>query len=61
MIKFSNTYETLPPQFYEKVNPETFESPQLISFNHSLASELGLDFKNVSENELARSFLVKRF
>ena len=56
MIKFSNTYETLPPQFYEKVNPETFESPQLISFNHSLASELGLDFKNVPENELAKVF-----
>ena len=55
-IKFSNTYEALPSQFYEKVKPETFCSPQLISFNHPLADELRLDFKSTSDNELAEIF-----
>ena len=42
-IKLENTYLTLPEEFYSKQLPSKVPSPQLVVWNNSLASELGLD------------------
>lgn len=56
MIKFENTYSKLPERFYEKVNPDSFQSPELLFFNESLATELGIDFSGKSSQDLAKIF-----
>ena len=56
MINFSNTYEQLPENFYEKVDPEKFQNPELICFNKQLASELEIKYDGASDKELAQIF-----
>ena len=56
MIYFTNSYEKLPEQFYEKVAPEKFPSPELICFNQNLAKDLKIDVDNVPRDELAKIF-----
>ena len=56
MIKFSNTYEKLPEQFFEKISPEKFKNPKLISFNKQLATDLEIDFQSISDDEIAKIF-----
>ena len=56
MIHFSNTYENLPKNFYEKINPEKFSHPELIVFNEKLATELKIEYEGVSKKELAHIF-----
>ena len=51
MLKFQNTYSSLPENFYQNVVPSSAISPKLIEFNSKLANELGymkLDFLNNS-------------
>lgn len=55
-IEFSNTYSKLPEQFYERVEPETFSNPELISFNYDLANELGIELEDKTDKELAEIF-----
>lgn len=42
-INFDNSYVTLAPEFYEKLNPTPVSSPSLIAVNDSLAGLLGID------------------
>ncbi len=56
MINFSNTYEKLPQNFYERIHPEKFRNPELICFNDKLAAELAIEYLGVSKKELANIF-----
>lgn len=56
MIKFENTYAQLPPRFYQKVSPASFNSPELLIFNNELASELGMELEGIDDRELANIF-----
>jgi uncharacterized protein YdiU (UPF0061 family) len=56
MIQFQNTYTDLPEEFYQRVLPAKFSSPSLIAFNQSLANELKINYKDTSEEELAKIF-----
>jgi len=42
-LAFDNSYATLPPRFYRKVEPTPVVTPRLLSLNTALAAELGLD------------------
>ena len=57
MLRLENSYMKLPEKFYQKVNPAQVPSPKLISFNYSLASEIGLDVEGLDEKELAQILL----
>ncbi len=56
MINFKNTYTNLPENFYERVHPAPFQKPKLIQFNENLASELGIEFNKINNEELAQIF-----
>ena len=56
MIKFTNTYDKLPPDFFESTLPEKSSNPHLICFNHDQAKTLGIDLSELSESELAQYF-----
>ncbi len=57
MIKFNNTYITLPENFYSKEKASKASNPSLIEFNNELAEKtLGIDLKDYDENELAKIF-----
>src|SRR5690554_5396580 len=51
-IPFNNSYVHLPSHFHARVLPTPVKSPELILFNHSLATELGIEFKSDSQAEL---------
>lgn len=55
-INFNNTYNLLPKEFYEIVNPEIPSNPTLIKFNQSLAKELDMDLKDLSDEDLTTFF-----
>ncbi len=42
-LAFDNSYATLPPRFYRKVEPTPVVTPRLLALNTALAAELGLD------------------
>jgi uncharacterized protein YdiU (UPF0061 family) len=56
MFKFQNTYATLPSAFHKPATPTSAVKPNLLIFNHQLATELGLEYKNFSDLELAAVF-----
>jgi serine/tyrosine/threonine adenylyltransferase len=56
LCQFDNTYVTLPERFYEKVKPAKVNQPQLLQWNESLSSELGLTADLFSVDELAQIF-----
>ena len=56
MTYLRNRYLKLPNRSYSLVNPESFPKSKIIKFNQSLASELGLDFDDVSEESLSMFF-----
>jgi uncharacterized protein YdiU (UPF0061 family) len=57
MIKFNNTYNKLPSNFFEPTQPEIFNSPKLLAFNSELANqELGLSIANLTDVELSKLF-----
>jgi uncharacterized protein YdiU (UPF0061 family) len=42
-LGFEHSYATLPPRFYERVQPAPVTHPQLVVFNRGLAAELGFE------------------
>jgi uncharacterized protein YdiU (UPF0061 family) len=54
--KFQNSYAQLPEAFYACSQPVPFSKPSLYILNQDLARELGLDFSNGSEPQLAALF-----
>jgi uncharacterized protein YdiU (UPF0061 family) len=56
MFELQNSYLKLPENFYVKVNPASFPSPSMIAFNHDLATEIGLDVRGMTEDELLQIF-----
>ncbi len=61
MISFSNTYATLPSAFFSPISDKNSFRPDLIVFNHSLASELGIDLNELSDKKLAEYFSATDF
>jgi uncharacterized protein YdiU (UPF0061 family) len=41
-LGFENSYSTLAPRFYRRVQPAPVKNPELVAFNRRLAEELGL-------------------
>lgn len=56
MPSLENSILNLPESFYRKVKPAKVPSPKLIAFNHLLAKEIGLDVKNMADDQLAQIF-----
>ncbi len=52
---FDNSYQNLPQDFFERINPVPVRDPQLIIFNNDLGKSLGIDQK-ISKKELANIF-----
>ena len=52
---FDNSYQNLPQDFFERINPVPVKDPQLIVFNNDLGKSLGIDQK-ISKKELANIF-----
>lgn len=50
-ISFDNSYARLPGQLYSKLAPTPVDAPSLISLNHGLAQDLGLDPKALDTPE----------
>ena len=61
MIQFDNSYAQLPSDFYSLIDAPNEWKPTLIAFNHALADELGIDLKEVSEEQLAAFFAATEF
>ncbi len=54
--KFDNTYSKLPKSLLTKLGPHPVKAPILKLFNQTLSEEIGLDFSEISENEIALIF-----
>ena len=54
--RFDNTYSKLPDTMLSKLAPIPVKAPKVIIINHSLSKELGLDFSNTSNENLALIF-----
>lgn len=52
---FDNSYQNLPQDFFERINPVPVKDPQLIIFNNDLGRTLGIDQK-INKKELANIF-----
>ena len=48
---FDNSYDGLPQEFYERINPVPVQEPKLIIFNNKLGKILGID-KNKTRQQL---------
>jgi len=56
IFAFDNSYARLPEGFYHKLLPAKAQAPKLIAFNAKLAKELGVDFEEVSNEQIAGIF-----
>jgi len=54
--RFDNTYSKLPSSMMSRLAPVPVKKPELVILNHSLSEELGLDFSNTKEENLALIF-----
>ena len=54
--RFDNTYLKLPSSMLTKLTPTPVKAPELVILNHSLSKDLGLDFSNISDKNLAPFF-----
>jgi len=54
--KFDNTYSKLPDTMLSRLAPIPVKAPKVVIINHSLSKELGLDFSNTSNENLASLF-----
>jgi len=54
--RFDNTYSKLPDTMLSKLAPIPVKAPKVVILNHSLSKELGLDFSNTSNENLALIF-----
>jgi len=52
---FDNSYQNLPQDFFERINPVPVKDPQLVIFNNDLGKSLGIDQK-INKKELANIF-----
>ena len=52
---FDNSYNGLPKEFFERINPVPVQDPQLIIFNDNLAKTLGID-ESKTRKQLAELF-----
>ena len=52
---FDNSYQNLPQDFFERINPVPVKDPQLIIFNNDLGKSLGIDQK-INKKDLANIF-----
>lgn len=50
-LTFDNSYARLPQTFFKSTNPTPVRSPQLIIFNDNLAASLGLDSRELKNEE----------
>ena len=53
---FDNTYAKLPHNMFSKLKPIPVKAPEIVIFNHSLSKEMGLDFSNTNNENLALTF-----
>ena len=53
---FDNTYTKLPDKMLSRLAPIPVKAPEVVIFNHSLSREMGLDFSNTSNEDLALIF-----
>jgi len=54
--RFDNTYTKLPNNMFSKLAPIPVKTPEVVVFNNSLSKEMGLDFSNTSNKDLALIF-----
>ena len=54
--RFDNTYSKLPESMLSRLAPIPVKAPELVILNNSLSKELGLDFSNTSNKNLALTF-----
>ena len=54
--RFDNTYSKLPDNMLTRLNPIPVKAPEVSIFNHSLSKEMGLDFSDISNEDLALIF-----
>ena len=54
--RFDNTYSKLPGSMLTKLAPTPVKTPKLVALNHSLSKDLGLDFSNINDKNLASIF-----
>ncbi len=55
-LKFNNTYQTLPTEFYRVVQPTPLPAPYLVSFNENVAELIGLDVAEIKKPEFVEYF-----
>ena len=53
---FSNSYAGLPEHFFARLSPTPVARPRLVTFNESLASELGVDTRGLEPDGIASVF-----
>ena len=53
---FDNTYARLPEIMLSRIAPLPVKDPKLVIFNHNLSKEMGLDFSNTNNEDLALIF-----
>ena len=54
--RFDNTYSKLPGNMLTKLAPTPVKAPELVIVNYSLSKDLGLDFSNINDKNLASIF-----
>ena len=54
--EFDNTYSKLSKNMFSKLSPVPVKEPNLVLFNHALSKELGLNFSEIDDKELALIF-----
>ena len=54
--RFDNTYAKLPDNMLSRLAPIPVKAPEVVVFNHSLSKEMGLDFSNTNNEDLALIF-----
>jgi uncharacterized protein YdiU (UPF0061 family) len=52
----SSSYARLPERFFARVSPTPVAMPRLLTFNHALGAELGLDMGGLDAEALARLY-----
>ena len=53
---FDNSYSSLPSAFAYEISPVPVKRPELVILNRDLADQMGLNFSNIVDEELAKIF-----
>jgi len=54
--QFDNSYSKLPESMLSRLNPTAVKSPKVVLFNYSLSKEIGLNFSDIDNKEMALLF-----